>query len=87
MTPIRGLKTKEAARFFGIGVTKFYEVVLPKWGHKMPRVNGCFDLNDLNAVFDAMKAQTLAEPPALDGRTRTAKALAAQRARRTQEGK
>ena len=89
--PIRGLKANEAAAFFGIGMTKFYEDVLPKWGHLLkPIYIGAgrrFDLNDLNAVFELMKKESQVAPPALDGRTRIAKAHAARQAKRAQKGR
>jgi predicted DNA-binding transcriptional regulator AlpA len=64
IAPRRGLCREEAARYVGVGTTKFDEMVRD---HRMPqpvRIDGrlVWDLRRLDAAFDALSSKPEADP-------------------------
>jgi hypothetical protein len=58
MTPVRGLRAAESARYLGVSESKFEEMVRDgrvAKGFKVDRLR-IWDIRDLDAAFDALKS-------------------------------
>jgi excisionase family DNA binding protein len=66
--PVRGLSRGEAARYVGIGTTKFDEMVRDGRMPKPKRIDGrtVWDLRQLDIAFDALPGDTSSEANSWD---------------------
>ena len=63
-SPRRGLSREEAARYVGVGASKFDELVKDKRMPKPFKIDGrvIWDIHDLDAAVDNLKDQVAASP-------------------------